>query len=124
MAVAGQSYVQERESVLYVGDTRVTLASLIGAWQTEGYTAEEARLAFPSLTLAQVYGAIAYYLERQAALDAAFRADAETYDRLRAQERQERADFFRQLEERRTRLSESAAQSPRPEPDDHPQTDQ
>ncbi|HEU5346300.1 MAG TPA: DUF433 domain-containing protein [Ktedonobacterales bacterium] len=97
MAVAGQSYIQEREGVLYVGDTRVALASLIGAWQTEGYTAEEARLAFPSLTLAQVYGAIAYYLEHQAALDAAFRADATTYERLRAQERQERADFFRQL---------------------------
>jgi len=124
MAVAGQSYIQEREGVLFVGATRVTLSSLIGAWQTEGYTAEEARPAFPSLTLAQVYGAIAYYLEHQAALDAAFRDDAEQYQQRRAQDRQERADFYHQLEERRTRLSGSTVQPPRSAPDDHPQAGQ
>jgi uncharacterized protein (DUF433 family) len=104
MTVAGKPYVQQREGEYYVGGTRVTLFSLIAAWQTEGYTAEEAKLAFPALTLAQVYGAIAFYLERQPTLDAVFRDDAEVYLRRRAQSREDNADFYRALDERKASL--------------------
>lgn len=122
MTVAGESYVQEREGTLFVGVTRVTLSSLIGAWQTEGYTAEEAQLAFPSLSLAQVYGAIAYYLERRAALDATFHGDSETYQRIRAQDRQSQADFYHQLDERVVRLRQRPEQLKAP--DDSQQANQ
>ena len=124
MAVAGEPYIQEREGVLYVGGTRVTLGSLIGAWQSEGYTAEEAQEAFPVLSLAQVYGAIAYYLERRPALDATFRQDAEEYERRRAQGRQERPDFYRSLDERKARLRQQLEQQATSLPDGQSHTNQ
>jgi hypothetical protein len=47
MATAETTYVREREGVLYVSETRVTVASLISAWRNEGYTAEEVRQRSP-----------------------------------------------------------------------------
>ena len=87
MAIVDTTYVQERDGVLHIGDTRVTLHSLIASWQNEGYTAEELRIGFPTLSLAQVYGAIAYYLDHQSALDPLFAAENEQYAAQRIQAR-------------------------------------
>src|SRR5689334_6352538 len=106
MATAETTYVRERDGVLYVGETRVTVSSLISAWRNEGYTAEEAQAAFPSLSLAQVYGTIAYYLDHQAELDAQFLADDQDYWRLRERDRAQDPTFYAQLDERRARLRE------------------
>ena len=70
MALADTSYVRERDGALYIGATQVTAYSLIAAWRNEGYSAEELQISFPALTLAQVYGSIACYLEHRAALGA------------------------------------------------------
>ncbi len=104
MAVTQPIYVQEREGVLYVGDTRVALSSLIAAWRAEGYTAEELQLAFPALTLAQVYGAVAYYLDHQLELDAAVIEDARLYAKQRLHDRAADPGFYQQLDDRRARL--------------------
>ncbi len=104
MATVNTSYIEEREGVLYIGNTRVALSSLIAAWRNEGYTAEELRLGFPVLSLAQVYGAIAYYLDHQTELDERFRADDERYQRLRAGDRTSDPEFYQRLDERRARL--------------------
>ncbi len=57
-----RSYVREDEhGVLRVGDTHVMLDSVIAAFQ-QGHTAETIQVQYPSLSLEQVYGAIAYYL--------------------------------------------------------------
>ena len=110
MTVTGKPYVQQREGVYYVSDTRVTLDSLIAAWQTEGYTPEEAQLAYPALSLAQVYGAIAYYLERRSKLDKVFRDEAEAYLLRRAQSRENHADLYHRLDERKAALRQRLAQ--------------
>ena len=110
MTVAETSFVREREGVLYVGETRVTVASLVAAWRNEGYTAEELRLGFPALSLAQVYGTIAYYLEHQAELDQIFAEDEAHYRRLRAQARAADPAFYEQLEERKARLRQKRSQ--------------
>jgi uncharacterized protein (DUF433 family) len=104
LATVNTSYIQERDGVLFVGDTRVTLSSLIAAWRNEGYTAEELRLGFPALSLAQVYGAIAYYLDHQADLDVQFRADDERYQRQRDTDRASDPAFYQRLDDRRARL--------------------
>lgn len=104
MTIADTTYIQERDGVLYVGNSRVTVHSLIAAWQKEGYTAEELQLGFPALSLAQVYGAIAYYLDHQSALDPLFAADDEQYATQRAQDRASDPEFYRRLEERKERL--------------------
>jgi hypothetical protein len=82
----------------------VTVASLVAAWRNKGYTAEELRLGFPALSLAQVYGTIAYYLEHQAELDQNFAEDERRNWRQRAQDRAANPDFYQRLEEQRARL--------------------
>jgi uncharacterized protein (DUF433 family) len=66
------SYVQQREGEYFVGGSRVTLHSFIAAWR-RGAGPEQIQQSFPSLPLVAIYGAITYYLERQAELDANFR---------------------------------------------------
>jgi uncharacterized protein (DUF433 family) len=56
-------YVEEREGAYYLAGSRVSLASVIFAFR-EGASPETIRQNFPSLSLAQVYGAIAFYLNR------------------------------------------------------------
>ena len=54
-------YVEVREGGLYAAGSRVSLASIVYAFR-EGASPETIRQSFPSLSLAQVYGAIAFYL--------------------------------------------------------------
>ena len=54
--------------VIRVGGTRVTLDSLIAAFQ-EGATAEEIAQQYPSLLLADVYAVIGYYLRHRSIVD-------------------------------------------------------
>lgn len=55
-------YVRKDENgVLRVGDTRVMLDSVVAGFQ-QGHSPETIRQQYPSLSLEQVYGAIAYYL--------------------------------------------------------------
>ena len=54
-------YIEEREGALYVAGSRVSLASIIYAFR-EGASPETIQQNFSSLSLAQVYGAIAFYL--------------------------------------------------------------
>jgi uncharacterized protein (DUF433 family) len=51
----------DRNGVVRVGGTRVTLDTVVGAFR-EGATAEEIAQQYPSLQLADVYAVIAYYL--------------------------------------------------------------
>ena len=104
MAVAQTPYVQERAGVLYVGTTRVAVFSLIAAWRNEGYTAEELQLGFPSTSLSQVYGTIAYYLDHQAELDRAFAEENEHYWRQRSRDHEVDPVFYQRLDERRKHL--------------------
>ncbi len=115
MAIADTIYVQERDGTLYIGDTRVTMHSLIAAWQNEGYTAEELRIGFPALSLAQVYGAIAYYLDHQKALDHLFTTDNEQYAAQHAQARANDPEFYRRLEERKDQLHQRLSSPDVPE---------
>ena len=67
MAYPSSPYVEERDGAL-VG-TRVSLDSLVIRFR-EGASPERIVRSFPTLTLPMVYGAIAYYLENQQAIDA------------------------------------------------------
>ncbi|MGE5335374.1 MAG: DUF433 domain-containing protein [Nitrososphaerota archaeon] len=104
MALADPSYVREHDSTLYVGMTRVTVHSLVAAWRNEGYSAEELQLGFPALSLAQVYGTIAYYLDHQQNLDARFAAEDQEYYRQRALAQEADPDFYHQLDARKAAL--------------------
>jgi uncharacterized protein (DUF433 family) len=64
MAFPISPYIEERDGALKIAGTRVSLASVVISF-TEGESAEKIAQSFPTLTLAQVYGAIAYYLENE-----------------------------------------------------------
>ena len=59
---------QTSEGVLRVTGTRVTLNSIVQAFH-DGATAEEIGQDFPTLSLAQVYEVLAFYLTHRAAVD-------------------------------------------------------
>lgn len=61
-------YVELREGVRYVRNSRIPLESLIWLWR-DGQSAEALQEAYPTLGLAEVYGAIAYYLDHQVEVD-------------------------------------------------------
>jgi len=54
----------DADGVIRVGGTRVTLDTLVAAFDA-GATAEEIAQQYPSIALADVYSVIAYYLRHQ-----------------------------------------------------------
>ena len=78
----------DADGVVRVGGTRVTLDTLVAAFQ-DGATAEEIAHQYPSLDLADVYAALGYYLRR--------RSEVEAYLRQR---RQQAAEIRKQNEAR------------------------
>jgi len=59
----------DSDGVIHVGGTRVTLDTLVTAFET-GATAEEIVQQYPSVALADVYSVIAYYLRHQSEIQA------------------------------------------------------
>lgn len=59
----------DADGVVRVGGTRVTLDTLVAAFDA-GATAEEILQQYPSVALADVYSVIAYYLRHQAEIQA------------------------------------------------------
>ncbi|MCC6849135.1 MAG: DUF433 domain-containing protein [Deltaproteobacteria bacterium] len=56
------------DGVVRVGGTRVALEVVVGAF-TDGATAEEISSQYPSLSLADTYAVIAYYLRHRTEID-------------------------------------------------------
>jgi uncharacterized protein (DUF433 family) len=99
------SYVDRNEhGTLIVTGSRVSLGSVIHAFW-EGETPETICQAYPSLSLEQVYGAIAYYLANRDGVDGELAAQAAEATRLREGARARNADL-------RSRLA--SARLPRP----------
>ena len=85
-------------------NTRVSLDSVVVAF-AQGLSPETiAGECFPTLTLEQVYGAIAYYLAHRTEIDAYLkRADA-GFDSFREATRSDAADFSQKLTEARRQM--------------------
>ena len=60
-----KEYIEERNGGMYLAGMRVSLDSIV-RWFSEGMSPEAIREEFPVLSLAQVYGAITYYLDHRA----------------------------------------------------------
>ena len=76
-------YISEDDGALRISGTRVGLDTIIDYFQ-EAQTPEQIARSFPTVTLAQVYGAIAYYLENKKQIDDFFaEIDREFHRRVR-----------------------------------------
>jgi uncharacterized protein (DUF433 family) len=62
-------YVEQRDGGYYLVGTRISLDSVVYSFN-EGQSPDAIQADFPSLKRAQVYGAIAFYLDHQADIDA------------------------------------------------------
>ena len=63
------NYVEERNGGYYIAGTRVSLDSIVECFN-DGLSPEAILGEFNTLQLVQIYGAITYYLQNQAAVDA------------------------------------------------------
>lgn len=61
-------YISQEDGALRIAGTRVGFSSIVAGFQ-EGEPPEKLVQEFPTATLAQVYGAIAYYLENKKLID-------------------------------------------------------
>ena len=76
-------YVEQRHGEYYVVGTRVPLGCIVAGFH-EGQSAETIRQNFLSLTLEQVYGAVAYYLAHRQEVDEHLRATEQLVEEQRS----------------------------------------
>jgi uncharacterized protein (DUF433 family) len=94
-----KEYVKNIEGVYRVGDTRVSLDSLVYLFR-EGISAESMVESYPALSLEQVHGALAFYLANQREIDA-YLADGQRAESQHQQSRQTNATLIAKLQRAR-----------------------
>ncbi len=104
--MAGQ-YVEQREGGYYLAGSRISLDSIVYAFRA-GLSPETICQNFPSLTLEQVYGAIAFYLGHQAEVDASIRAGEDEFERSVRPLSQTRLELYERLQRARQQTTESS----------------
>jgi len=63
-----KAYVEERDGGYWVSGTRISLDSIVAAFN-RGAAPETIRRSFPLLSLEEVYGAITFYLAHESQID-------------------------------------------------------
>jgi len=102
-------YVEKHDEGYWISGTRVSLDSVVLAF-LQGLSPEViASECFPTLTLEQVYGAIAYYLAHRSEIDTYLKqADAE-FEALRQAMHSDAPEFSRKLAEARRQMQISGS---------------
>ena len=95
-----KEYVEEVDGGYRVAGSRVSLDSIVYCFR-EGLSPESIAESFPTLTLEQVYGAIAYYLANQPIVDDYLREGEKLSHELQAQSRVRNADLITRLQRAR-----------------------
>jgi uncharacterized protein (DUF433 family) len=95
-----KEYVEEKEGVYRVGGTRVSLDSVVYEFR-RGASPESIQRSYSSLTLEEVYGAIAFYLANQSAIDQYLLEGEEEFKRLREASRAADPEWYAKMERAR-----------------------
>jgi uncharacterized protein (DUF433 family) len=95
-----KEYVRRVEGTYRVGDTRVSLDSLVYLFR-EGMSAESMVESYPALTLEQVHGALAFYLGNQKEIDAYLTEGQRAAEAQHRQSRQTNAELIAKLQRAR-----------------------
>lgn len=99
-------YVIKLDNGAYrIADTRVSLDSIIYAYK-RGELAEAIMQSFPSLTLAQVHGAIAFYLSHREVVDEYLKHGEIEYERRRQESRSKDPQFYARFEKIREKMKQ------------------
>ena len=89
-------YVEQVNDAYRIRGSRVSLDSVVYAF-LDGQTAESIAQSFPTLTLEQVHGALAFYLAHQSEVDSYLRASQGEVDKLRDASRRKDPMFYQKL---------------------------
>lgn len=100
-------HVEQRGEGLYVAGTRVSLDSIVYAFR-EGCSPETIQQEFETLTLAQVYGAISYYLDNEAEVSDYLRRCEALWEKLEREATPANQDLLDRIE--RARAASSSRQ--------------
>lgn len=92
-------HVEERNGEYFVRDSRVMVHSVIAAWK-HGAAPEAIRDQFPTISLADVYSVISYYLDHREVLDSHFAETNARYERDRAADHAARPEFYAEMRRR------------------------
>jgi uncharacterized protein (DUF433 family) len=93
----GKSYVRvDEHGVHRVGRTRVSLESVVYGFK-QGFSAETIQDQYPALSLEEVYGAIAFYLGNQEAVEDYLKRQEKVWEEFRAKVDQERNPVVERL---------------------------
>jgi uncharacterized protein (DUF433 family) len=104
-----QPYVEYRDEAYWVAGSRVSLDSIVYAFQ-QGQTAEFIAQSFPVLSLEQVYGTIAFYLANRERIDKYLALMKTDYEAKRQATRDADPAFYQKLAEARRQRSPVASQ--------------
>ena len=91
-----KEYVKKTEGGYRVGDTRVSLDSIVYLFR-EGMSAESMVESYPSLSLEAVHGALAFYLANENEIDAYLAEGERIAESQHAQSREVNADLIAKL---------------------------
>ncbi len=95
-----REYVKYVDGVYRVGETRVSLDSLVYLFR-EGMSAESMVECYPALNLEQVHGALAFYLVNQREIDAYLVEGQRAAESQYNQSRQANAELIAKLQRAR-----------------------
>jgi len=99
METATREYVEFSEGDYYVAGSRVLLEAVVYEF-LDGRSPETIQQAFPTLKLAQVYGAITFYLDHQAEVQVYLKQRKTDYETRRQENISQNPDFHRNLQEK------------------------
>jgi len=95
-----QRYVEQHDGGYWIAGTRVSLDSVVYAF-LEGLSPESIVDSFETLTLEQVYSALAYYLRHRIEIDAYLKQSEAAFDELCRQARETHPLLYKKLDEAR-----------------------
>jgi uncharacterized protein (DUF433 family) len=98
-----REYVEVRNGGYYVTGSRVSLASVVYEYR-DGAAPETIRQNFPTLSLEQIHGAIAFYLGHQEQIEPYLRDLEKQWDQLESTAKPADPEVQRRIEEARKRL--------------------
>jgi uncharacterized protein (DUF433 family) len=89
-------YVEQEDGKYRIAGTRVSLDSVVYAYH-RGASPESIQRSFPSLTLEQVHGALAFYLSHKAAVDKYLAEGDAEFEKLSEASRETHAEWYEKL---------------------------
>jgi len=99
-----KDYVEQHDEGYWITGTRVSLDSVVYAF-LEGLSPESIVDSFDTLTLEEVYGAIAFYLGQRDVIDAYLKQSEAQFDELCRRAREAHPLLYQKLDEARQRMT-------------------